>query len=461
MATENQFALGQCYVGGCLYYTTGGHSGSKGLWMTSAAGSEPLEKFLDGHPEAVPPGLPELLKSQGTKADNLAARARVRWSVASRETFLAGNKNCDPKAIYSRLRGFIAKFHWTSEPANFDLLTTFVMASYMFTIADAVPNLHLWGEPNVGKSRLCELVESCGFSPVMASDATPPALFRHLALIRCLVVLDEQEAMTERRLGALLRAGYRQSGRVWVCEAGIPTAFCCFSPKLLVTNGELADQALASRFIPYKCERAPQPVEKFLERLTGKEVAELRDNLHIFGLTAAPEVANRYATHPCVDGVTNRDEEIAGLLWAVAAFIDAQPGPDLGVHDKLVALMKAVSAERRSGRELQGEKAILSMIVRNFLTERGTEGVTGYPGFHIADDFLTYANRSRELERPLPNTKIISEKLRRHGLLADTKRVRVRVAGAGHIAGIPELSDDRIQRTAFKFTDALSINSNT
>ena len=91
MATDDQIALGQCYVGGRLHYTSGGPSGGKGLWMASTDGLEPLEKFLDRHPEAVPPGLPELLKSQGTKADNLAARAHVRWSVASRETFLAGN----------------------------------------------------------------------------------------------------------------------------------------------------------------------------------------------------------------------------------------------------------------------------------------------------------------------------------------------------------------------------------
>jgi hypothetical protein len=461
MATDDQIALGQCYVDARLYYTTGGPSGSKGLWMTSTAGLEPLGKFLDRHPEAVPPGLSELLKSQGTKADNLAARAHVRWSTVSRDAFLAGNRNCDPKVIYSQLRDFIAKYHWTSEPANYDLLTTFVMASYLFTVADAAPNLHLIGDPNTGKTRVSELVERFGFNPVMVSDTTSPGLFRHLALIRSLVLLDEQDGMAERRLGAVLRAGYRQSGAVLLCESGIPVALHCFSPKVIVTTCELTDQALATRVIRYTCERAPQPVEKFLDRLTKDEVAELRDDLHIFGLTAAPEIADRYATHPHVDGVSNRDEELGGLLWAVAAYVDDQPGPDLRLHDKLVRLMQGISEERRRGRELDGEKIVLKVAVENYLVEHGQEHVDGYPGYHLAEKFLKYVNTCCDLEHRIPNTKIASEKLRRHGLLADKKRARVRVDGASQVPGMPRSVDNRVQRTAFKFTDTLSINSNT
>lgn len=461
MAADEQIGLGQCYVDGQLYFTTGGPSGSSGLWVTSTAGVEPLDELLQRHPDAVPPGLRSLLKAQGTKAENLAARAQVRWRSPSRDAFCGELRACDAKAIYLRLRDFIARYHWTSDPANYDLLTTWVMASYLFTVADAVPNLHLLGDPDTGKSRVCEIIERVSFKPIMVTDTTPAALFRQLALIRGVVLLDEQDGMRDPLLRAVLRASYRASGSVFRCDKGIPTELRCFAPKLLITNTALTDQALATRFIPYRCERAPKPVDKLLDRLVGAEVADLRDSLHVFGLTSAREVASRYATHPHVEGVSNRDEELGCLLWAVAACIDDQPGPVLGVHEKLVTMIGVLSADRERGRSLDGEGSVLRLIVRNFIAQHGTEQVDGYPGYYLLDDFLIYSNRSRELERPIPNSRLASEKLRRHGLLVDKRRVRILIPENGHVTGLPRTSAEKsIQRTAIRFAEG-TIQSTT
>jgi hypothetical protein len=123
--------------------------------------------------------------------------------------------------------------------------------------------------------------------------------------------------------------------------------------------------------------------------------------------------------------------------------------------------MQGISEERRRGRELDGEKIVLKVAVENYLVEHGQEHVDGYPGYHLAEKFLKYVNTCCDLEHRIPNTKIASEKLRRHGLLADKKRARVRVDGASQVPGMPRSVDNRVQRTAFKFTDTLSINSNT
>ena len=461
MSIEGQIALGQCFVGKTLYYTTPAPAGKDGLWVCSTNGLEEFDVLIERHPEAVSADTLELLEIQKKKSANLAARARVRWSVAARGDFLAGRRDLSAKELYQRLRDFICRHHWSPNSEGYDLLATFLMATYLYTVANSVPNIHLVGDPGSGKTRVAEIAEQCGFKPVLASDATPAALFRHLSLIRALVILDEQEGVNNPRLNRMVRAGYRSTGNALRCEGRIPMTYSCFSPKIVVTNSELTDQALETRFIPYKCERAPQPVENLLDRLTSAEVVEIQDALHIFGLMAAPDVAARYANHPHIEGVSNRDEEIAGLLWAVASYIDEQPGPELGVHGILVTLMQTLSETRRRGREFDGEKSVLKLIVQNFLVEHAKDQVDGYPGYFIGDAFVKYANGCRELEHPIPSTKVASEKLRRHDLLADKKRVRIRAEGAGHIPGMPATVDYRIQRTAFKFTDALSLNSNT
>ena len=455
MAADGEIALGQCFVGGRLYYTTPGPSGSSGLWFCSTAGLERFQVVAERYPEAVSADFLAQMEVQAARSRNLAPRAWASWSVTSREEFLKGTVACDTKNLFQRLRSFIMRFHWAPEPGNYDLLATFVMSTYLYTVADAVPSLHLMGDPDCGKTRVAEIVQRVAFKPLFASDLTAPVLFRWLALIRSVLILDEQEGGIDPLVAKVLRASYRLSGTVFRSEARVPTSFRCFSPKLLVSNTKLLDEALASRFIPYRCERAPHPVDKLLDRSVAAEGAALRDDLHVFALRAAPDVAGRYSDHPHVDGVSNRDEEIATLLWAVAAYVDAQPGPSLALHERVVELMKNLSDERARGRELDGERSRLRFAIRNFLIECGDKAVNGIPGYYLAEDFVRYANASGELECRIPNTKIASEKLGRYGLLADRKRVDIETRGAGQIPGIPTARPcSRIQRTAFRFAES-------
>jgi hypothetical protein len=114
--------------------------------------------------------------------------------------------------------------------------------------------------------------------------------------------------------------------------------------------------------------------------------------------------------------------------------------------------MCRISDERTKGREFDGQKGQLQLVIRNFLIQCAEEEVKSCPGFYLAEDVLNFANASGELERRFPSTKALSEAFSRHGLLADRKRVDIQAQGAKAAAGMPSFCQPaRIQRTAFRF----------
>lgn len=330
-----------------------------------------------------------------------------------------------------------------------DILATYVLLTYVYSVADTVPYLHLVGEPATGKSLVGDLLESLCFNARLASNITSAAVYRLLHATSGTLLVDEQGA-GDARWQAVLRAGYRRSGAVTICEGRRPVDRRCFGPKVLITNEPLRDAALASRTINLVFEKTATTAQPYSATAAAPEAAALCDMLHIFGLTYAKEIWDAYRTRKPIPGISHREEDLAALPLAVATIADCSAPSGWSLHERLVAFFVNAAKARAENYTTDGELPAIARAIIEFVANRDdTLGKAyvwgGHDDWYLVVDFTRFANRTGELGRTM-STRVMAERLRRHRLIVDRQVINV-----PPIAGGLSLKGQRIQKVAYRF----------
>ena len=248
-------------------------------------------------------------------------------------------KDPDPYDLFFRVRKLYEKYMEFSDERYFDLMTAWVMGSYVFRIFRSYAYLHFNGTKDSGKSQNLRILKAIGFNTQWTGEMTSADLYRGIAGNPGVICIDEQEKWRGEKADALksiLRSGYAEGLEV-TRQRQLPDgvfvrdSFPIYSPKALASISPL-DNTTQSRTIVVHMRPALRSIPEFdagrVERWRG-----LRDDLHIFGLNHAkgiketydawssPHNGHRFTRAP---ELTNRAWEISAAIVVVADYIGGE-----------------------------------------------------------------------------------------------------------------------------------------
>jgi hypothetical protein len=362
----------------------------------------------------------------GDVQKNLRELGQARWSQAGIAAFMEGH-GVNAADLRREVASFIRRY-FSAPDQVVDLVSTYVLLTYVYTAAETVPYLHVLGEPATGKTLLGDLLEGLCFNARQAVSITTAAIHRLLHSTTGTLILDEQGA-GDRTWINIMRAGYRRSGTVTVCEGDVPVERRCYGPKVLLTNDPLTDAALASRAIVIELGPAAGHVERYTAMSAASEMSRLRDALHVFGLSHARQVEQAYLVGDQVDGLSHRELDLAEPLLAIAEVVDQSAGAQGGLRSVLTDFLKVLAGKKRTEQRVDGERGALARAIVRFATPLEDEGPPvyswrGHGDWHLASDLVTFVNKSGELDRTL-SPRDLGERIKRYRLATDRQVIDV------------------------------------
>lgn len=215
-----------------------------------------------------------------------------RWSMKSVQEFLKGEyTKPNPVNIYTALKNVYEQHVEFAHPAYYDMMTMFLMSSYMFRTFSSIGYVHFNGTAASGKSVNLSIIKALAFNTMWASNMSTPSLFRTIAGNPGTMALDEAEGFDGERgeeLRRILNAGYLDGSSVARTEKGPNDGFIVrqyevYGPKAIASINPL-EPVIGSRCVvvamrPAIRERMPE-FNKDAERWQA-----LRDRLYLWLIT--------------------------------------------------------------------------------------------------------------------------------------------------------------------------------
>ncbi|RNL83170.1 DUF3631 domain-containing protein [Halostreptopolyspora alba] len=240
----------------------------------------------------------------------------------------------EPTPPLDDVEAFLCRF--VAFPSESAAIATALWAAHthLLDCFESTPRLaFLSPEPGSGKTRALEILATLVPSPMLAVNATTPALFRAVADTRPTILFDEidtifgPKAKDNEELRGMLNAGHRRSGVSYRCvgdgsEQRV-VAFPSYAALALAGLGELPDTILTRSVVVRMRKRAPhEHVEPYRERIHEPEGHQLREALSQWANATSTTLADTFPDMP--GGVQDRPADVWEPLLMVA---DAAGGP--------------------------------------------------------------------------------------------------------------------------------------
>lgn len=434
---DSQLLPGQTFTGKHLIYVTAGDDGA--LWFCDSSGRHGSLRDLPAHHTGL-----QVPKNLLEPEDWVLQLSAARWSRESIRTFTGASNAVSADAVWRATAEHVSRY-FTGSPDVIALAATYILSTYLFTVADTVPYLHIVGDPASGKTVLGEVFERLCFGARQAASVTSAAMYRLVDATTGTLIIDEQSSGS-RRWRNILLSGYRRSGAVLTCTATHPALHRCYGPKILITNEGLGDSALESRCIVLALEPATGRTPRRVGRVTDAEAQLVRDQLHAFGLAYAARVDSQLRARPEIPDITNREDDLAALLLAVARCVDASSAQG-SLTDRLVTLFQRSARERKANHQADAERFFLARAILEYATDpavKRTHTRAG-AGWYVAREFADYLSAHPDSQRAY-QAKDLGERLNRHRLVSERRVVEIapqRNTGDG--------KQERVQRRAYRF----------
>jgi len=221
----------------------------------------------------------------------------VRWSYPSARAFLEGNASGPTSEdLYDTIRGIYTRYVEFSDEIYHDIMTLFVMYTYVYRLWESTGYIHFNGTAASGKSRNLSILNTLAFNPIWASSMSPAALYRKLAGSPGTSCIDETEGFEGERgeeLRRILNAGYKDGSRVHRAEKGkddrwMSTSYDVFGPKVLASINPL-EAVIASRCLVVSMRPAIRELPDFL---TSNPIwNDVRDSLYLWAMENTKDIA--------------------------------------------------------------------------------------------------------------------------------------------------------------------------
>lgn len=236
----------------------------------------------------------------------------------------------NPIELYEKIKGKLLEYIDFTEKGMADVLTLWIIGTYLYSVFPSFPYIYLMGSKRSGKTKVLAFAEGLAYNAMFTMNISSASLFRLVEDLGTTLLIDESEQLNnpERRaeFRALLLQGYKQGGEVVRVEGDVNktvTSFLVYSPKMLGNIGGIED-VLEDRTVPFIMQRSKDLV------ISNKWPPEngwphIRDELYAFALEYYQEIRAVFGelNPPSANGrtVIGREWELWHPLFALGAFI--------------------------------------------------------------------------------------------------------------------------------------------
>lgn len=115
--------------------------------------------------------------------------------------------------LRTSIKYYLKEHLFLSEPALYDILTSWIIATYTPEVWKSVPYLFFYGPIGSGKTRGLEVMMYLCYRGLLSSNISPSALYRAIEAWNPTVLLDETEILSKEskaEIFGLLNSGYRK-----------------------------------------------------------------------------------------------------------------------------------------------------------------------------------------------------------------------------------------------------------
>lgn len=218
-------------------------------------------------------------------------------------------------------------------PEDYALLTFVVLTSYAQQIFDAVPLVLIVGSAGSGKTDLGRALVNVGCNASIITGQTSAATAaRVLDQLNGLAVFDDLEEIGSRSAAGdfsefvqQLKVSYKKdtATKAWTNTKTMRVEKLDFYGVKVITNTQGADAILSTRMLRVYTRKLPKDALNSLTRstpLSGVQLQELRDNLHIWVMENVSRIDQHYRTHHA--NHSDRQEEITAPLRVLSALVE-------------------------------------------------------------------------------------------------------------------------------------------
>lgn len=304
-------------------------------------------------------------------SEDCPAMLQPNWTKESINDFLNGAKPPASTEIHHRIRSYLRKYLGLRHPAEYDLITYWIMGSYLKPLFKCYPILFFNAPHESGKSRCLEVVSQLSLNGEWFGEITPAA-FRRYAGSRITFCLDELKEIglkNDSPLISILLNAYN-SAKVAIADPShnggrLPTIFKVTSPVAIGNIRDIKNEALKSRTIQIRPEYDPGYKNTILPGIFDSEPARIRDGLYTWFLSHWQLVRESYQTYPEVPNLSARETDSYKPLLAIAALV----GPE--TVQALIDYANAAREEKILSKKAVDDRLDLLLFIRDELEARG------------------------------------------------------------------------------------------
>lgn len=363
----------------------------------------------------------------------------ARFSAKGVSGFLEGEREIDVLRLYQKIYNYIKRFICFPEEAYMSFISLWAMGTYVFMLFRYYPYVWLNAEKASGKTLLMEVISAIAFNGELITNPTESVIFRDISNNLITMFIDEVEQLRKRdkdvygSLISLLNAGFNKAGVVKRSESTgqggfVVKAYSAYSPKMFAGISEI-DDVLQDRTVrvPLLRKKDNEIVQRYKET---PEILELqrsiRDDLYIFALTYAKEIAEYYYIEG-PDGIeglkhlNNRELDIWEPVFLLANVVDAKSG-----NTNLTSIMEALSKksleEKQSDSVSQNETYKILTILKMMLDEVIPLSADGHIKVFEAERVFEYFKASEDFEW-IQRTNVLTRRLKKVNVESDQRRI--------------------------------------
>jgi hypothetical protein len=323
-----------------------------------------------------------------------------------------GNVSVDALKLFEDIRGVLNDYYYFKDLNYADLLTAFVMMTYVYMLVDSVPYLHIKGSAGSGKSQLVDLLQQMTFNSEKLVNANSTHIYRIVHSKRCTLFMNEEEHLNNSQnlrntdILPILKDSYSKTGGEVPRFDDIKgsnykvTRFNAYCPKVF-SGTKPVEKILATRAIVIETTKVPPEKLKGIKDYSLNKIyleshfQDIRNRLMIWSLTQYHTYFNNYQSGK----QELRDEKIGNRDLDVWSPIYASFGT-VGLEERGMAIINEISGRSAEKAKLDKENSdfaeisqLLYDLVYEFKMTKGNKppaGTSGlnknYLGFFFAQD---------------------------------------------------------------------------
>lgn len=370
-----------------------------GAWLRADAGEavgEPIQCLVEcqiegGKPKA---NLTTYSKRQvdDPKLMRFPDKNPQKWSIDERDEYSVPRFVADPvrhspdsASLFKEIRSLIKDYVWYPEEYDYDIVTVWIMMTYLYPLFGTVGFLHFHGMKAAGKSLSLSFVDGLAFNTRKGESVTEAVLFRTVHNNRATLILDEAEKFKNPRPGTpeanqrlILNGSYKEDATAMRMnmDLGQVECFSTFGPKCFGSIKEI-DSVLGDRCIVIKClkiseeDKGPflDPAQMGAQKKARSQ--RLQNMLHCWALTKFEKVHTVFTQDllGAVPSLYAREREIWMPLLTLAYIIDEEnTGGNSSLFDLMIKTQQIKEKEKEEKNQRESPDNLILQTLYNLIT---------------------------------------------------------------------------------------------